>query len=216
MKKGRLILFWILTVIIISIVLLFLSPHEKISNIIQGIAIITLVFVTWFYAKQTQGLVEQQKAFLEQEKLSLEEEKNKRYAEFGEKRIEKFLHPILDKLQNIEKMLNGMQFNMDNAHEIMVANRTFIDFDRFRFKNSYMATFSLTQKLLEFTNQVKESWITGEAINDRRARERWRDDYLRKMRRITKSVNDEFRDIMIHLRKTYGYFSGEEELKKER
>jgi len=57
-KENKiLIISWLSIIIIVSILLLCLNSQELINNIIQAIAIITLVFVTWFYATQTQNLV---------------------------------------------------------------------------------------------------------------------------------------------------------------
>ena len=75
MKKERLFIFWFMAIIIASVLLVFLKPQETINNIIQAIAIITLVFVTWVYAKRTKDLVEQEKISLEEQK----KEKNHRF-----------------------------------------------------------------------------------------------------------------------------------------
>jgi len=217
MRKGWLIFFWLLSIVVVLILLIFVGAKGKTSSIIQSIAIITLVFVTWFYAKQTQGLVEQEKAslkqqraFLKQQKLSLDEEKNKRVAEFGEKRIENFLIPILEKLEILVKSLHEMKFDMQNANEIRNVEIKFNDFDNFRSKNSYLATHSLTQELIQFRRQIKKEWIAGSAIRKVNERINWRDGFLMRANQTILSVNKEFRGIMIHLRKTYGYFSGEE------
>jgi len=218
MRTGWFITICLLIIGAVSLFLWCIESQEKLSNIVQADAIIALVFVTLFYARQTQKLVEhekasleQQKALIKQEKLFLDEEKNKRIAEFGEKRIEKSLIPLLEKLEILEESLNEMKFDMQNANEIRDMERKFNDFDDFRKKKSYMATHSLTQELINFRRQIKRGWITGDAIRTRNERVNWRDDFLRKTRQIMLSVGREYRSIMIHLRKTYGYFSGEEE-----
>ena len=215
MKKEYIIL-TIVGIIAFILVLIFLWPEK--DKVIPAELIVILICITGYYAIQARDLVEQEKASLkkqevliEQQKLSLEEEKNKRIAEFGEKRIEKSLIPLLEKLEILEESLNEMKFDMQNANEIRDMERKFNDFDDFRKKKSYMATHSLTQELIEFRRQIKRGWITGDAIRTRNERVNWRDDFLKKTRQIMLSVNREYRSIMIHLRKTYGYFSGEEE-----
>ena len=200
-KNKDLIIIGFIWIIVSIPVLIFLCP--QIDQMIQAEAIVTLVFVTIFYAIQTQKLVKQ-------EKISLEEEKKKRYAEFGEKRIEKFLIPILEKLEILVKSLHKMKFNMQNANEIRDMEIKFNDFDNFRSKNSYLATHSLIQGLIQFRRQIKKEWIAGSAIRKVNDRINWRDGFLMRTNQTILSVNKEFRGIMIHLRKTYGYFSGEE------
>ncbi len=200
--KGFLIPLFLVNIIAVFL-LLTIKQHVKVNNILHVIALITLVFVTWNYAKQTQNLVAQ-------EKISQEEEKKKRYAEFGEKRIEKFLIPLLEKLEILVKSLHKMKFDMQNANEIRDMEIKFNDFDNFRSKNSYLATRSLTQELIQFRRQIKKDWIAGSAIRKVNDRINWRDGFLMWTNQTILSANKEFRGIMIHLRKTYGYFSGEE------
>ena len=99
MKKERIFIFWLLAIIIALVLLVFLKPQETISNIVQAIAIITLIFVTWVYAKRTKDLVDQ-------EKFSLEEQKKKRIIDFWEKRITEFYKPFIDKLDKLKITMN--------------------------------------------------------------------------------------------------------------
>ena len=82
------------------LVLIFLCPEK--DKIIQAELIVILICITWYYAIQAQKLVKQQK-------LSLDEGKNKRVAEFGEKRIEDFLHVLKVELNYMEEKLNRMK-----------------------------------------------------------------------------------------------------------
>lgn len=191
-----LFLFWLLLCFIIC-------QQEEIQDgdKIQACTILALIFITGIYAFQTYNIVR--------------EEKKRREAEFGHTRIKDFYLPMLEKLQNLEKSLDKMQFDMSNANEIIDIDKIFKTFDSFRYDNSYLATSTLAQELLQFSNQIKERWIAGPTIRDRGARENWRDDFLKKTRQAILAGNKEFRDIMIQLRKTYGYFSEEEEKTKK-
>lgn len=101
MRRGWLILFWLLTIIIVSILLVFLGAKGKTSSTIQAIAIITLLFITWFYAKQTQRLVEQQK-------ISLEEDRKKREADFGERIVKEYFMPMMTRCTRLEGTLKSI------------------------------------------------------------------------------------------------------------
>jgi hypothetical protein len=73
------------------LIVLFIG-NMQLSDRIQAASVITLVFITWFYAVQTQALVKE-------ERRALEEEKKKRAAEFGEKKITVLLGPLTAKLK---------------------------------------------------------------------------------------------------------------------
>lgn len=111
MKKERLFIFWLLAIIVASVLLIFLKPQETINNIIQAIAIITLIFVTWVYAKRTKDLVDQ-------EKISLEEEKKRRDAEHWEKRINEFFMPFIEKISDIRDGLHKSPIDTKKMNEL--------------------------------------------------------------------------------------------------
>ena len=66
-----------------------------ISDKIQAWAIVTLVFVTLYYARQTHNLVK--------------EEKKRRQAEYGERYIQNFYNPLKLKLRDLEFILEQSQ-----------------------------------------------------------------------------------------------------------
>jgi hypothetical protein len=91
---------WIgaILIILFLMLLVFNSPSSQstINNIIQAIAVITLSFVTLFYAIQTKLLVQ------EQHDLTIENQKKIRI-DFLERRIIDFFHPyllLLDELRD--------------------------------------------------------------------------------------------------------------------
>ncbi len=84
--KGFLIPLFLVNIIVVFL-LLTIKQHVKVGNILHVVALITLVFVTWNYAKQTQNLVAQ-------EKISLEEQKKKNLADFWEGRLKEYYLPL--------------------------------------------------------------------------------------------------------------------------
>ena len=96
--KSLFIPWMILTLVIVGLMLFFsskdiviFSMSRLISNIIQAAAVVTLVFVTWFYAKQTQKQAKFSKSLLDEQKL-------KRGLEFNERRLQFFYNPFFEHL----------------------------------------------------------------------------------------------------------------------
>ena len=98
------------------------QPRLSLSDKIQAMSVITLVFITWFYAVQTQRLVKEQKN-------AIEEERKKRSAEFGVERIENFLRPLLQHLDDLKDSVSQiaaaskrpLEINFDNSLSIFQA-----------------------------------------------------------------------------------------------
>ncbi len=110
-KENKcLIFFWFLTVVIISVLLLFLKC-AAINNIVQAIAITTLVFVTWFYAKQTKRQAEETKRLVE-------EGKKKNIADFWEKRINEFYEPFVKYMNDIKDELHKEIVDTDRMNKL--------------------------------------------------------------------------------------------------
>jgi len=138
MKKERLFIFWLLAIIVASVLLIFLKPQETINNIIQAIAIITLIFVTWVYAKRTKDLVDQ-------EKISLEEEKKKRDAEFWARAIEEFYIVFIDKVKKYLEVFWSLE---DLDQKISLRN----EISRLIAEKGYMISKETKKRILELSN----------------------------------------------------------------
>lgn len=141
MKKERLFIFWLLAIIIASVLLIFLKPQQTINNVIQSIAIITLVFVTWVYAKRTKDLVEQ-------EKISLEEEKKRRSVDFWRSRLTEFFIPLKINLQKLQKVVKFEPFSSDEF------SKTLSEFIELMSK-AYMLTAEMNNSLISFMSYFK-------------------------------------------------------------
>jgi hypothetical protein len=89
-KRNKDLIIIGLSWIIVSIsILILLCP--QVNEMIQAEAIITLVFVTWFYAKQTQKQAKFAKNLLDEQKL-------KKDLEFNERRLHNFYNPFFESL----------------------------------------------------------------------------------------------------------------------
>ena len=94
-KRNKDLIIIGLSWIIVSIpVLILLCP--QVNEMIQAEAIITLVFVTWFYAKQTQKQAKFAKNLLDEQKL-------KKDLEFNERRLHSFYNPYIYHLDELKR-----------------------------------------------------------------------------------------------------------------
>ena len=137
-NKGLIIigLIWI----IVSVpVLILLCP--KVGEMIQAEAIITLVFITMFYASQTQKLVEQ-------EKISLDEEKKRKTVDFWRSRLTEFFIPLKINLQKLQKVVNFEPFSSDEF------SKTLSEFIELMSK-AYMLTTEMNNSLISFMSMFK-------------------------------------------------------------
>ncbi len=96
--KSLFIPWMILTLVIVGLMLFFssndiviFSMSQLISNIIQAVAVVTLVLVTGFYAMQTQKQAKFSKSLFDEQKL-------KRDLEFNERRLKFFYNPFFEHL----------------------------------------------------------------------------------------------------------------------
>ena len=179
--------FWVLA----SSVILFILNLET-NDRVEAWAIATLVFVTIFYAIQTQNLVK--------------EEKKKRGAEFGRIRIEDFLHVLKVELNHMEEKLNRMKtIDSGSNSEIFSVKANFDPITNLLNKRDYLSTKLLNKALWLFKKDVDESWIKQENWEKLESRAIWRDELLKRVKTIMKLVEKERKDIISHIRKTYGY-----------
>ena len=103
-------------------------------------AILILVWVTWFYAKRTQDLVDEQQKYLE-------EAKKKNNADFGEKRIAEFHKPFIDQLNTMISNINRSTLADDAIIEILnSAHELFL-------RKKYMAS----KETCEFIDELRSS-----------------------------------------------------------
>jgi len=184
MRKGWLIFFWLLTIVIVLILLIFVEAKGKTGNIIQSIAIITLVFVTWFYAKQAQKLVEQ-------EKKSLDEEKKRRTVDFWKSRLTEFFIPLKINLKKLQEIVKPEHFSPD---EFSKAISEFIEL----MNKAYMLSPDINNSLISFVSmfefQRRDKLYEGDGYNiNERAEE------------LLKKVNIEIRTIEYKINEIYGF-----------
>jgi len=192
------------------VALVFFIGDMSLSDRIQATSVITLAFITWFYAVQTQRLVKEQKD-------ALEEERKKRNAEFGVERIKIFLRPLLKKLEDLNDSLSVITESR---------NRPLIDcwgnsLERFHVKLNnidelfseylYMASVRLRGDLQKFLSEVKESIPTFENQAESYTIP-WKKRIERKIQDLKNSIVFEASLISQQIRKTYGFFSHETEV----
>ncbi len=173
------------------------------SDKIQAIAIIAFVFITGYYAAQTQRLVKEQKN-------ALEEERKRRNAEFGIQRIQGFLSPLLHMLEGLKDRLSLVT----EANKSTLADKFqnylglfqagVVEIDEFIFKNLFMADPILRYGLLGLTKMNMPRSIDQEAECHVVP---WKEETEERIGELTQYINNEISRICQHIRKTYGFFS---------
>jgi hypothetical protein len=203
---GRWIKKWREVLICLVLFFIFAAPVLIIKGIgisdkIQAMAIIGLIFITAFYAIQTQKLVE--------------EERKKRYAEFGMQRIQKFLRPLLKRLDSfkdsVSQIAEASKYpllnNFENSLGIFRAqlNETKEFFIEYLFMTNpiirygYLKITKMT--ILKSIENRSEEFVTY-----------WTEKIDEYIGELETEVNNEISRICKNIRKTYGFFSQKTEI----
>lgn len=194
MKKGTLITICLLIIAAVSLFLWYIVPQEKLSNIVQADAIIALVFITLFYARQTQELVNQ-------EKISLKEQRMKMNADFGERKLKEFYMPLKGKLLELEVFIKDIPEFTDVVKHITYGVVELID------KYGYMIkkeTDDATYELIKILHEIKKLSMEEEEIKI------WRDAVLVKANNVEKLNNEEINYIQRKIDEMYKLFADED------
>lgn len=168
---------------------IYSQTEIDISNKIQSWAIVTLVFVTIYYAIQTQRIVN--------------EEKKRRIAEFGERRVKEVLYPLGEILLELVDTLSA------SPKDLVEINEKFKSFDKLHFERAYMLTKQLNEYIVEFRKEFKlllKSFKIVKNLEEDRIMEKHINSMLEE---AIYKLNKETRSITIKIKKTYGYYSNE-------
>jgi len=196
-----------LVILVISCLKIFslkkMSPDAK----IQAALMVLLIVITGFYAYQTQRLVKE-------ERRALEEERMKRYAEFGEKRIQKFLRPLLQKLEGLNDSLSvitesGSRPLINKFENSLYIFKARLDqIDELFSEHLFMADPILRYGILSLIKTTRKTIPTIENQAEMYVIP-WKEKIEKDISELMSAVNIEISKICQHIRKTYGYFSHE-------
>ena len=191
-QKGNkyLIIIGLIWIIVSIAILIMLCP--EVGEMIQAEAIITLVFVTIFYARQTQRLVEQ-------EEKSLKEEIKKRNADFEEKKLKEFYNPF-------KYLLFDLRFIVENeASPLKPTLELRAKIAKLGSGYGHMTTKELEDKAVDLLNHLFE--ITNINEGDKEQLETWREKALEKIKDVMKQKQKEIDVIRSIINETYELFS---------
>lgn len=186
--------------IILGIVLLFSGcfiiykqTELQISDKIQAWCILTLVFITGFYAVQTQKLVEQQKNFLNEELI-------RRSIEFREKRFRELYSPLGTLTAELSRALEHEPNSVGKIESLISETINLV------YKYYYMLSSDATTKLImEMVNFLKEheyEKILGSEMFDK-----WKEEVLQKIENAMKKVHLDLAHFMADIK--FCFLSGE-------
>lgn len=189
----------------ITIVILFLIGTMQLSERVQAASMITLVFITWYYAVQTQDLVKE-------EKQALIEETDKRAAEYGEKRITIFLHPFKERLLSLKlgldiiiKPRNRRLIEQNEDMFYPIREVCYGSMKDFFFSKSFMCNDLLQKRVYEFFMEIERSWPTINNQEDSYLLS-WRERMNLAINMLTALIDLEIETISTHIKRTYRYY----------
>jgi hypothetical protein len=181
---------------------LVFTRRMSLSDRIQAMSVITLAFITWFYAVQTQRLVKEQRA-------TLEEERKRRNAEFGMKRMQKFLRPLLERLEALKDVVSliakaskhPLQLDFENLRGIFRAqlNGTKEFFGEYLYMTNAIIRYGYL-KITQMTMPTSIENPSEEFITQ------WKKEIDEYIAELETEVNNEISRICQNIRKAYGFF----------
>jgi hypothetical protein len=187
------------TLLAILILIVLLVGNIPLGDRIQAASMITLVFITLFYAVQTQALVKE-------ERRALEEGKKKRSADFGERKMIVLLGPLSDKLKVFTYNFRLFFEETDKMrfHELSVeARKELRTIEEFYRANMHMASDKLRGELQTFLNETQitlwrsAAWIDEEKISTLQGMQSG-------LHSLIRTIELEIEKITAHLQSTYG------------
>jgi hypothetical protein len=170
----------------------------SLSDRIQAASVITLVFITLFYAVQTQALVKE-------ERRALEEEKKKRAADFGERKIIVLLGPLSEKLKEFIHIIFILFEETDKVrfHEYSVEARNELQLiEKFFRTNMHMASGKLRVELQCFFNDTQMIlWRQAAWADDEK--NAYRIEMPSELNSLIRTIELEIEKITSHIQSTY-------------
>lgn len=168
---------WFIVFFILCMAAIVFLLHRQTNNLIQAIAIVTLVFVTTYYASETRKLVE--------------EGKIKRTADFYEKRINEFYAPFIKKINELEAELCRETSETAKMNDLRKDARYFI------WQKEYMASEATVKKIEELLDNI----LFADMDRSKEALKK----YHESDKAVKKIIIEEQNEIIIEIRKIYGY-----------
>lgn len=184
MRKGQLIILCLLIIALVSIILWNVEAQGKINNMIQAGAIIALVFLTLFYAIQTQELVEKQEK-------SIKEERKRRDAEFADKKLQEFFTPMIYKLVLLEITVKDIKSLAELESSISEIRRIIKEMGELMKKYMYL----LSEKNISDFANIEAMRNKAILLRDEKKFPNWKEDSI--------SVLDEFTSGFLKKHKTF-------------
>ncbi len=205
-RQGFLLGLIVTSVFIIAI---FFLRSNQLSEKVQAGSVIALIFLTGYYAKQTQKLVEEQRK-------SLEVEIEKRQAEYGEKRIIDFFSPLFNNLLELHTALQGILHSGPEKtagpmkeyyeEELTKARAALSEIKEVFYSKQYMVNSFLGRDILDFIIKVDLSWPTGPQERDFDNISLWAKENDPNIEGLRSKLVDEMTVIEVQMQKFYRYF----------
>lgn len=167
--------FWILA----SIIVLFILNLET-NDKVEAWIIATLVFITLYYAIQTQKLVE--------------EGKKRSLIDYWERRITQFYKPFIDKLDVLKFTIDKQSTLGADLKEI---SEKIDDLRSYFLEKKYMISIKISQQIESLQDIFWDALVGEEGVS--------MEDFKLREDEIRKIIKKEWDDIENSIRKFYGY-----------
>lgn len=187
------------------ILIALFAGNIQLGDRLQAASMISLVFITGYYAVRTHELVKEQRR-------NTEEEKRRRDAEFGERRIHNFLGPFGIMLRRFQDSLDFLALSdielgsRDFPAFISSMRKDVDDIEGFFSANMYMANDSYGGRILPLIRDFRLSYWTIESWGqDKRAE--WLSERTRDLESIIAKLEVESHHISRQIQAAYGDYA---------
>jgi hypothetical protein len=190
-RRGVRVCICVAIIVLLAVSILLPSDYwsSKISSFIQALAIITLVAVTWFYAKQTRELAKEQKK-------ALREITNKRNIDFLERRIREFYGPFSDSFDVITNMIEH------RADIGISAENHFRLFYALMRDKEYMVSEEMRKKICDMIPVMEKARAYAYASKE------IKDNFLDLAKELERALNKEKEKIVNQIKEFYSILEG--------
>ncbi len=163
-----------------------------ISDKIQALAIVTLIFVTIFYAIQTQRLVKQ-------EKISLEEQKKKNHADFWERKLKEYFLPVRIALMDFIGLLSIKALPSDEIKKEVL-----------KISDLFAKAIMMSKETMDSLNSLMDEFLNFKHLKEKGiSEEKWIDDTRKKIMDLIKQNEVEIVMVEGKIREVYSFYIDE-------
>jgi len=190
-EKNKNLIILITLWILVSVYIIFIACLST-KEMIEAWGIITLVFVTMFYAIQTRNLAEQ-------ERVSFKDQVNKRNVDFEEKKLKEFYYPFKYLIFDLRDKVKN------EANPLIPTFELYLEITKLGASAGHLITKKLEDIAVDLLNSLFE--LKRVNVEDEEQLNLWREKVLEKIDRVEEQNKKEIIVIKNIIKDTYVLFS---------